>query len=118
MRTKNPKVALERILTLRRVWATLRPNSSFYGRTLEQFDAEVKASLDARAELDAIDEHRAATAVRRDDADEVSMDLVDRIRRRARSPAVRGHLGDGGERRRRRGSGPPVTAAGLGRAAR
>ena len=79
MKKRNPKVALERITTLRRVWSTLRPNSSFYGRTLEQFDAEVKPSLDARAELDAIDEHRAATAVRRDDADLVSTDLVDHI---------------------------------------
>jgi hypothetical protein len=75
----NPKIALERITTVIRVWSTLRPNSSFYGRTLDAFKAEVQPSLDARAELDAIDEHRAATAVRRDDADVVSTELVGHI---------------------------------------
>ena len=79
MKRVNPKVALERITTTMRVWSTLRPNSSFYGRTLDQFKAEVKPSLDARAELDVMDEHRGATAVRRDDADGVSMDLIKHI---------------------------------------
>jgi hypothetical protein len=64
----SPKLALVRITTLKRVWGTLRPGSSFYGKTFEQFCAEVQPSLDARAELDTIDEHRAATAVRRDEA--------------------------------------------------
>ncbi len=79
MKKMSPKVALERITTMTRVWSTLRSNSSFYGTTLEQFKAAVKPSLDARAELETLDEHRYATAVRRDDADGVSMDLVQHI---------------------------------------
>jgi hypothetical protein len=75
----SPKVALERITTLKRVWSTLRPNRSYYGLTLEEFGLRVKPSLDARAELETIDEHRAATAVRRDDSDVASLDLVQRI---------------------------------------
>ncbi len=76
MKKVNPKVALERITTVKRVWSTLRPNSSFYGMTLDEFLQKVKPSLDARAELEAIDERRTAAAVRRDDADAVSMDLI------------------------------------------
>jgi hypothetical protein len=79
MKKVNPKVALERITTVKRVWSTLRPNSSFYGLTLDEFVQRVKPSLDARAELESIDERRDATAVRRDDADAVSMDLIKRI---------------------------------------
>jgi hypothetical protein len=79
MKKVSPKIALERITTLIRVWSTLRPNSSFYGKTLDAFKAEVKPSLDARAELDTIDEHRDAAAVRREDADVVSVDLVSHI---------------------------------------
>jgi hypothetical protein len=75
----NPKIALERITTLKRVWSTLRPNRSYYGMTVEEFGLRVKPSLDARAELETIDEHRAATAVRRDDSDVASLDLVQRI---------------------------------------
>jgi hypothetical protein len=79
MNKVNPKLSLERITTVKRVWGTLRPNSSFYGMTLAQFSEKVQASLDARAELETIDEHRSATAVRRDDADAASMDLIKRI---------------------------------------
>jgi hypothetical protein len=75
----NPKVALERITTVKRVWSTLRPNSSFYGMTLEEFGLRVKPSLDARAELESIDEHRNATAVRRDAADVEAMDVIQHI---------------------------------------
>jgi hypothetical protein len=86
----NPKVALERITTLIRVWSTLRPNSSFYGKTLEQFKAEVKPSLDTRVELETIDQHRDATAVRRNDADVVSIELVNNI-----VNAIKGHPDEG-----------------------
>ena len=79
MKKVIPKLALERITTVKRVWGTLRPNSSFYGMTHDQFSAKVQPSLDARAELDVLDERRSATAVRRDDADEVSMDLIKHI---------------------------------------
>ena len=79
MKKVNPKVSLERITTVKRVWGTLRPNSSFYGMTLAQFNEKVQESLDTRAELETIDEHRNATAVRRDDADAASMDLIKRI---------------------------------------
>jgi hypothetical protein len=79
MKRINSKEALERITTTTRVWSTLRPSSIFYGMPLEKFKATVKPSLDARAELETIDEHRAATAVRRDDADAISMDLIQRI---------------------------------------
>jgi hypothetical protein len=40
---------MERIMTMLRVWGTLRANRSFYGMTLEEFALRVKPSLDARA---------------------------------------------------------------------
>jgi hypothetical protein len=45
----SPKVVMERIMTMLRVWGTLRANRSFYGMTLEEFALRVKPSLDARA---------------------------------------------------------------------
>ena len=123
MKKINPKVALERITTMTRVWSTLRSNSSFYGMTLEQFKGRVKASLDARAELETIDEHRYATAVRRDDADVMSMDLIQHIVNAIKADPNEGENGEvyaalgyvrkgqraGGRRRQRAAEGEPAS---------
>jgi len=90
----NPKVVLERITTVLRVWGTLRANRSFYGMTLEEFAQRVKPSLDARAELDAIDERRSATAVRRDVSDVDAMDVIQRIVNAIKADADEGEDGE------------------------
>jgi hypothetical protein len=90
----SPKVALERITTLLRVWGTLRANRSFYGMTLEEFAQRVKPSLDTRAELDAIDERRNATAVRRDVSDVDAMEVIQRIVNAIKADADEGEDGE------------------------
>ena len=90
----SPKAVLERIMTVLRVWGALRANRSFYGMTLEEFALRVKPSLDARAELDAIDERRNATAVRRDVADVDAMDVVQRIVNAIKADADEGEDGE------------------------
>ena len=94
MKRMSPKAVLERIMTLLRVWGTLRANRSFYGMTLEEFALRVKPSLDARAELDTIDEHRNATAVRRDVSDVDVMDLIQRIVNAIKADADEGEDGE------------------------
>ena len=94
MKKVSPKVALERITTLLRVWGTLRANRSFYGMTLEEFALRAKPSLDARAELDAIDERRSATAVRRDVSDVDAMDVIQRIVNAIKADADEGEDGE------------------------
>lgn len=94
MKKVNPKIVLERILTVKRVWGTLRPNRSYYGITREEFESRIKPSLDARAELESIDEHRSATAVRRDDADAESMDLIKRIVNAIKADPAEGEDGE------------------------
>jgi hypothetical protein len=85
----SPKAVLERIMTVLGVWGTLRANRSFYGMTLEEFAQRVKPSLDARAELDAIDERRNATAVRRDVSDVDVMELIRLIVNAIKADATR-----------------------------
>src|SRR5262245_46471384 len=74
----NPKIAIERISTLIRVWSTMRPTVSFSGYTLEGYKAAAQPSFDARTELDAIDASRSITIAKRDGADAVSLDLHQR----------------------------------------
>ena len=57
-------------------WKNLRPNKTFAGMTLEQFTAKIKPSLDARDEIDTLDNQMIAAVDRRDDADVASMAQV------------------------------------------
>ena len=69
MARKSPAEKLEALLKTIREWERLRPRRSFYGLTLEQFKQAIQPSLDARAEIKAIDQQRAILVKRRDTAD-------------------------------------------------
>lgn len=72
----NPKLNGEKIAAVLKAWEDLRPTKSFAGMTLEQFTAKVQPSLDARAEIDTLDNQLIAAADQRDDADKESMKQV------------------------------------------
>lgn len=71
-----PKLSLERINNVSRMWETLRPAKSFGGMTLTQFKAKVKPSLDARATIESLEGQLIAAADQRDDADAASLDAI------------------------------------------
>jgi hypothetical protein len=90
----SPKVALERMTTLARVWRKLRPTRTFSGLALEQYEEIIRPCLEARAELAGFDDSTRATAARRDEADAVGTATVKRI-----INAIKGdpHEGEHGE---------------------
>ena len=69
----NPKENGEKLASVLKAWKDLRPDKSFAGMTLAQFTAKVKPSLDAREDIDTLDNQLIAAADRRDDADVESM---------------------------------------------
>ena len=72
----NQRLALEKIVTVRTGWGNLRPGKSFAGRTLEQFNAKIQASLDARTEIANLEAQLGAAVTRRDAADRASMEEI------------------------------------------
>jgi hypothetical protein len=69
MARKSPAEKLKDLQQTVYAWERLRPNRSFFGLTLEQFKQLIQPSLDARAELDAIDRRRRIVIKKRDAAD-------------------------------------------------
>jgi DICT domain-containing protein len=69
----------KQLTTLIEVWTALRPTKSFAGMTLEQFKAAVAPSLDARARLTAAKQQASEAMVERDNADQQTAVLVDRL---------------------------------------
>lgn len=76
MAGKNPKDNGEKIAAVLQAWKDLRPDKSFAGMTLAQFTAKVQPSLDARAQIDTLNNQLTAAADQRDDADVESLKQV------------------------------------------
>jgi hypothetical protein len=70
---------IQRLATLSNVWTELRPTKTFAGMTLEQFKAAVGPSLDARVRLELARKELKAALVARDNADQQSAVVVDRL---------------------------------------
>lgn len=69
---RSPRTMFDRITSSLRAWKDVCSTATFSGRTLDQYSEIVKPSLDARAELEALDNQRQAIIARRDAADVVS----------------------------------------------
>ena len=65
----TPKGVIERATQIRAAWGTLRPDARFAGMSLADFDAKVKASQDARVEIEVAESHRTAALDHRSNAD-------------------------------------------------
>ena len=65
----NPKLTGERLASVLKAWKDLRPAKSFAGMTLAQFTTKVQPSLDARVQIDTLDNQMTAAMDERDIAD-------------------------------------------------
>jgi hypothetical protein len=68
--TKQNEERLQRILS---AWRALAPTKWFAGMTLEQFEAKVKPSFDARRLVEQIENQLAQAIIQRDEADDVTL---------------------------------------------
>ncbi|MDT7689132.1 MAG: hypothetical protein QOJ70_2184 [Acidobacteriota bacterium] len=82
----QPKSTLEKLNSIINGWETLAPDKSFGGMTLAQFKAAVKPSFDTREELRALESQVQSKQIERDNADDESLRLVQRV--------VNGVIGD------------------------
>lgn len=72
----NPKVPLERLTRTQSAWTSLRPQKSFAGMTLDQFNEKTAPSLTARATIARLENELIAAQNQRDDADQVTIDTL------------------------------------------
>ena len=70
MARKSPAEKLKDLLRVSGAWEALRPARSFFGRTLEQFKQAIQPSLDARAEIEDL-QQRLRIAIRKRNAADV-----------------------------------------------
>src|SRR4051812_250488 len=92
MARKSPAEKLQDLLRVRAAWEVLRPARSFFGRTLEQFKQAIQPSLDARAEIEDLQQRLRIAIRRRNAADVQSFKLL-----RGVVCAVRGDPAEGGD---------------------
>lgn len=69
----SPKTIEEKIDRMLNAWRTLAPDKTFGGMTLAQFEAIASKSLDARKDIDNLNNQLAEATAGRDSADEVSL---------------------------------------------
>lgn len=75
----QPKSTLDKINRVIGGWEALAPDKSFGGMTLAQLKAAVKPSFDARDELRALETQVQSKQVERDNADDNSLRVVQRV---------------------------------------
>ena len=76
MPTHNPKRVANKLQKVIDAWTTLRPAKTFAGMTLEQFEAQVKPSLDARGQLTTLQSQTTDSRTQRRQSDGASLDLA------------------------------------------
>ena len=69
----RPKDNGDKLAAVLKAWTDLRPAKTFAGMTLAQFTTKVQPSLDARAQLDTLNNQVTAAMDERDLADVESM---------------------------------------------
>ncbi len=72
----NPRQSESRINQTLNAWTILRPDKSFAGLSLAQFEARMKPSLDARAAIRALESQLLAAQNQRDDADKTALATI------------------------------------------
>lgn len=92
MARKSPAQKLEDLQTMTSAWERLRPHRSFYGLTLEQFKQAIQPSLDARKEIEDLDQRRRIAVKKRDAADTRAFRI-----RRGVVYAIQGDPAEGGD---------------------
>ena len=75
----SPKQTEEKLLQVLNAWRDLAADKIFGGMTLPQAEAKMKPSFDTRQQAIQIENQLGQVISQRDDADEVSMDVVQLI---------------------------------------
>jgi len=89
----HPNKAEAKISQVITAWETLRPEKTFAGLTLAQFKAALQPSLDTRANIEALEDQIAATQTLRDNADEESIAVIQRVVHAVQSDPEEGNDG-------------------------
>lgn len=79
MKTRSPKRNQTKITTMIEMWGQLRPNKSFFGMTLAQFEAAMKPSLDARDQVSLAETNLSVAITQRLNADSVCVPLIKHV---------------------------------------
>lgn len=76
---RSPKEIELKINKVLNGWQTLAPGKSFGGMTLAQFQAAVQPSLDARRNIDTLEDQLKQEMANRDAADDVAMERMQQV---------------------------------------
>ena len=87
---RSSKLTLMRIESIVDAWASGAPGESFFGRTLEQFKAEVQPIYALRAEAAELDRRWTLLMAKRKDADIVAVKLGQNVVRSVRADPKHG----------------------------
>jgi hypothetical protein len=90
----NPKLTADKIAGVLKAWKDVCPAKSFAGMTLAQFTTKVQPSLDARAQLDTLEDQRIAAETDRENADVESMKQVNLVVNAVKGDPTEGEDGE------------------------
>lgn len=90
----RPKETEDKLNEVIKAWFELRKEKSFGKMTLEEFKAKVKDSFDRRDDIKKLDIAMATAINRRNDADEISLGLVQLVVNGVKGDADEGEDGD------------------------
>ena len=75
----SAKMTEDKIRQIETAWANLAPDRSFGGLSLDQYRAAVKPSLDAREQINTLENQLSAEFSRRDGADQTANEIIARV---------------------------------------
>lgn len=90
----NPKLTGDKIANVLKAWKDVCPAKSFAGMTLAQFTTKVQPSLDARTQLDTLEDQRIAVETDRDNADVESLKQVNLLVNAVKGDPTEGEDGE------------------------
>ena len=85
-----PKVLEKKITTVLQAWRQFRPDKTFSGLTLEEFEAIVKPSQDVRKKMGALETQLQSLIATRNTCDRVTLDVIQKV-----ASSVKGDLEEG-----------------------
>ena len=90
----SPRQNETRINEIINAWKTLRPEKTFAGMSLAQFEAKVKPSIDARVTLASLENQVLAVQNQRDDADSKSLAVISLVVNAVKGDPAEGEDGE------------------------
>ena len=79
MANNNPAANEQSLRNAIKAWRTLRPTKKFLGKTVDEFEVELKPCFDAREDIEELDSQLTGARNVRDSRDVQGLDLVTRL---------------------------------------